>query len=333
MQAALAEATVSRVQGGGAQGPPDLELGAGEPVFKAAPVRIAASPGAFGGLEGAAVLTSERLIIVPGASGARAQRGDPLQRALASAWERVRPALLEAFPIARLLSEPRGKRGAQLAARSRPGIEIPLETVRRAFEARLPGWFGLELALPPPDPRPPYALYFQIDLGPGPHREWAEMIDAQRTAAPARPELERPYALFYLLSPPPKPAVRVRSAEGTRKGTLVLHADGPALKAGFGERVLLPYESITRIVYAAPTSWRKAHLRIEAGEHVMRVEPLKDWDAQRLHDSAHLLAEVAGLPLRRDLGELRATRVAATATAAAGTVAAVAYEIIQSIPW
>lgn len=316
-----------------AGGPPELDLGAREPVFKAAPVRIAASPGAFGGLEGTAVLTSERLIVIPGATGMRVERGDPLQRALATAWERVKPALLEAFPIARLLSEPRARRGAQLAARARPGIEIPLETVRRAFEARLPGWFGLELALPPPDPRPPYALYFQVDVGPGPHREWAEMIEAQRKAAPARPELERPYALFYLLAPPPRPMVRVRSAEGTRKGTFVLHADGPALKAGLGERVLLPYESITRVVYAPSSSWRKGHLRIEAGEHEMRVEPQKDWDGQRLHDSAHLLAEVAGLPLRHDLGQLRATRVVTAATAAAGTAAAVAYEILQSIPW
>ncbi|AKF10219.1 hypothetical protein DB32_007368 [Sandaracinus amylolyticus] len=310
---------------------PDLDLAAGEPVFKAAPVRIAASPGAFGGLEGSAVLTSQRLIVVPGAMG-EVRRGDPLQRALATLWERVKPAVLDAFPIARLLSRARD-RNAQLAARARPGIEIPLETVRRAFEARLPGWIGLELALPLPDPRPPFALYLQLDVGPGPHREWAQQIEALRTSAPARPELERPYALFYLLQPPPRPMVRVRSAEGTRKGALVLHADGPAIATTFAsERVLLPYESITRIVYAAPTSWRRSFLRIEAGEHVMRVEPQKDWDAQRLHDSAHLLAEIAGVPLRRDMGDVRAARVMTAVMTAAGAAAAVAYEVLQSLP-
>jgi hypothetical protein len=312
--------------------PPVDAVTEGEPVFKAAPVRVAASPGASGGIEGAAVLTSERLVVVPGAASIAVDRGAPLARALSSLWARVRPALLEAFPIARLISEPRHARSAQLAARARPGIEIPLEMIGRAFEARLPGWIGLELTLPPPDPRPPFALYLQVDAAPGPHREWADLIDAQRKAAPARPELERPYALFYLLQPPPRPSVRVRSSDGRRKGALTLHADGPAIASTFGEKVLVPYESITRLVFASATSWRRGHLVIEAGAHTIRIDPVKDWDAQRLHDSAQLLAEITGLPLRRDVGPVRAARVATAMATIAGTAAAVAWEILHSLP-
>lgn len=313
------------------------EVSEGEPVFKTAAVRLAASPGAFGGIEGAAVLTSERLVIVPGAvprdgRDGGVSRGDPLQRAMVALWERVKPALLEAFPIARALTRRKHEQSAQLASRARPGIEIPLEMMGRAFEARLPGWIGIELALPPPDPRPPFALYLHVAGAPDEARDWAGLIDAQRKAAPARPELERPYALYYLLQPPPKPSVRVRSSDGRRRGALALHVDGPAIASGFGEQVLLPYESITRVVYAAETPWRRGWLGIEAGAHRIRIEPAKDWDARRLHDSAHLVAEIAGLPLRFDLGSVRAARVATAVATVAGTAAAVAWEILHSLP-
>lgn len=313
----------------GVQLPPPLDdLPTAEAVFRAAPVRIAASPGAHGGLRGVAVLTSERLIVVPGATDPRARRGDPIQQALASLWEMVKPALLEAFPVARLLARPH----AILAARARPGIEIPLEMIRRAFEARLPGWIGIELALPPPDPRPPFALYFELDASAGAPREWVERIEGQKHEAPARPELERPYALFYLLRPLPRPVVVVHGRQGRRRGSFVLHADGPAIATRWDETVLLAYESITGVAWAAPTPWRSASLRIEAGDHVFTVAPRDDWSARLLHDSAHLLAEVAGVPLRTEVGAWRTSRVVTALLTVAGTAAAVAWQVLHSLP-
>jgi hypothetical protein len=309
---------------------PIVDLPAGEVIFKTAPVRIAASPGAFGGLDGVAVLTSERLVVVPGAAGAPAAQGNSLQRTLLSLWEKIKPTLLEAFPVVRLLVRSR----AVLAARARPGIEIPLDMIRRAFEAHPAGWLGVELALPHPDPRPPFALYFRIDSETGGSpREWAQLIEGHKHAAPSHPDLERPYALFYLLRPLPRPQVRVRSSDGRRHGTLVLHPDGPAIAGPFSpERVLFPYESITRLVLASSTPWRRSWLRIEAGEHVTAIHPYNEWDAGLLHDCAHLIAEVAGVPLHRQAGDVRTGRVLTAIATVAGTVAAVAWQILHSLP-
>ena len=314
------------------------ELPPSEHVFDVASVNVTASPGAFGGLDGVAVLTSDRLVIVPGAPLAKQRSGDPITRALSDLWAGVRPALLEAFPLARVLSEPRHRKSSQLASRSRPGVEIPLAAVRRAFEARVPGWVGLELSLPSPDPRPPFAIYLRIDGQlPGAHREWARRIDSLRHTASQRPEIERTYALFYLLRPPPRPRVIVRAADGSaRRGTLGLHLDGPSLAPrGLAHRedVLFAYESIQRLELAPTTLWRRARLSITAGERVWRVDPTSEFDAGQLHDAAQLMGEIAGVPLDRQRGSLRGARITTAAVTAGGGIAAILWELLQYAPW
>jgi hypothetical protein len=309
--------------------PPVVDFFPGELVFKSGPARIAASPGAFDAIEGIAVLTNERLVIVPGAKGALPAKSDPHPHSARSLWEEIERTLLQMFSKA----DPMGRPRSVLAARGRPGIEIPLAMVRRAFEGRLPGWAGIELGLPRSDPRPPFALYLRIDAGEGTPREWVEFIEAQKHAASCHPELERPYALFYLFRPLPRPGVRVRSSEGVRRGALVLHPDGPAIAGVLsGERVLLPYESITRVVLGSVTPWRRAWLRIEAGEHVLTIDPRNDWDFRSLHDCGHLIAEVTGAPLRREAGQMRTARVLTAIATVAGTAAAVAWQVLHSLP-
>src|SRR5688500_17037388 len=85
------------------------DLSPDEPVFFVAPARLAASPGDREGLPGVAVLTSERLAFVPGAAGSPKAiddadlDGGPLREGVAELWTLVRPIVLTAFPIARLL--------------------------------------------------------------------------------------------------------------------------------------------------------------------------------------------------------------------------------------
>src|SRR5690349_8646010 len=83
------------------------DLSPDEPVFFAAPARLAASPDAREDLPGVAVLTSERIAFVPGAPGSptrlRELDGDGFVEALAELWTMVKPAVMTAFPIAKLL--------------------------------------------------------------------------------------------------------------------------------------------------------------------------------------------------------------------------------------
>lgn len=298
-----------------------------EPVFLVAPARLAASPGASDHLAGVAVLTSDRLAFVPGAPGSpppyEELRGDALVDVLAELWAAVKPAVLTAFPMVKiLLREP--SRPSLLAARSRPGIEIPLQLVRRAFEARVPGWLGVELALPLPDPRPPFALFFQVGRFKLEARDWCGKIESHHGQARPRPELERPYALHYLLRPPPRPIVRLRGpAPRSGGGPLALGLDGPTI--GVRETLLLPYESITRLRWAEGTALRKPRLVIGADDREWWIDPRDAYEAPRLLDAARLLSELSGAPLETGVGSIRSARIAGAAGAAAGIAAAIAH--------
>lgn len=306
------------------------ELGADEPVFRVSAVRVATSPGdrAARSFAGVAVLTSNRIAIVPGAPGSPTRKpmnlGD-LPDVLTDLWALVKPVVVEAFPMIRLLTTERpGK--AHLAARSRPGVEIPVHLVRRAFEAHVPTWLGIELALPLPDPRPPFCIYLELVDDREAPRKWRELIEAGRRDARPAPEIERPYALYYLLRDLPKVRVRVRGPDrGTRSGQLVLGPDG--LTIGAANPLKLPFESITELTWAPPTSWRRGELHVTTGERDWVLEPTAD--PRAFQDLAHLLAEVTDVPLRDATGHLRTGRIAAWATAAGTAGAALLYELIH----
>jgi hypothetical protein len=236
----------------------------------------------------------------------------------------VKPAVLTAFPIAKLLVRAPPPKTGHLAARSRPGIEIPLQVVRRAFEARVPGWIGIELCLPIPDPRPPFAIYLQVGRFRLEAKDWAGRIEAHRGQARPRPELERPYGLYYLLRPPPRPIVRVRGpAPQPRGGPMTLAPDGPAI--GIRGEVLLPYESITRLRWAGATKLRRARLAIVAEEREWSIEPRDAFEVKYLYDAAKVIGELAGVPLEDTVGALRSGRIAGWVAAAGATAASIAH--------
>jgi lipoate-protein ligase A len=86
-----------------------------------------------------------------------------------------------------------------------------------ALAARLANCVGLELTLPPRDDRPPFALF--VDLRDRQRaRRWAARLDQARSHAPPRPDLERPYSLYYVLRDPPVPIVRARMRGRRRRG-------------------------------------------------------------------------------------------------------------------
>lgn len=283
-----------------------LELAPGEVVFETARVMLADAPGASRGIEGVAVLTNERLVIVPH-SAPRPTSAGPVMQALERFWSHMSPVFADAFPLATLFMRGRLHHAATIAGRARPGVEVALETIGAVFEARVPGWIGLELHLPAPDPRPPFTLYLQVGAAPGDHREWARLVEAQRKVATMRPEVERPYALYYLLRPPPSASVRVTSRSGVETGTLKLGDDGPSL--GRSGRPLVSYESITALAFAPPTQWRRAHLRIEAGAHAWDLAPRSEREAAWLHDLSRLLGELSGRAVLEIEGPLRRVRV------------------------
>ena len=307
--------------------PPEVtaELPPDEVVFRVAPVRLGLTPDGRDALAAVAVLTSERIAIVPGAPGSptppRPSRGS-FAEVVAGVLEIVKPVLAD-FPIARVFSSPRPV-GHTIASRSRPGIEVPLHAVRRAFEARVRGWVGLELALPVPDARPPFALYLEV----GDAREWAQLIGGARGNARPMPEIERPYALYYLLRSPPRPFVRVRGQGVSARAALRLADDGPTF-GGTREWMLLPYEAITRLTWSAPTAWRRGGVTIEAGEREWTLEPVRAHDAPLLYDASQILSEISGADLRAAPGSIRSARIVTWLAMTGSAAAAIAYELLR----
>lgn len=312
----------------GTTAPPEVtaDLPPDEVVFRVAPVRLGLAPDGRDALAGVAVLTSERIAIVPGAPGSPTPpRPSPgsFAEVIAGVIELVKPVLAE-FPIARVFASQR-RVGHTIASRSRPSIEIPLHSVRRAFEARARGWLGLELALPSPDPRPPFALYLEV----GDAREWASLIGGARGDARPMPDIERPYALYYLLRSPPRPFVRVRGQGVAERGLMRLADDGPTF-GGTREWMLLPYEAITRLTWSEPTAWRRGGVTVEAGEREWKLEPARKRDQPLLYDASRILGEISGAELREAPGSIRSARIVTWLAMTGSAAAAIAYEILRS---
>lgn len=300
------------------------ELPSEEPIFKSGPARLAPSPGAEEALNVTAVLTAARLSFVPGERVAPPSN-DPIRILMGELWQLVRPALLGAFPIVQLIAT-RQRGRAPLAGRGRPAIEIPLQMLDGAFLAgAAPGWLGLRIALGADDPRLPFTLYLEVGDAAS---EWRDLVESARRAARPRPDLERPYALYYLFRPLPSPWVFVRrgSAATGRDGPLVevgrgqlaLGPDGPVLTKAEGEPIV-PYESVERVEIGHATKWRNGWIDFVAGETVFDfIAPRRD--QQALEDLARLVAELSGAPAAVHAGPVALGRVAFRATwlAAAG---------------
>jgi hypothetical protein len=302
--------------------PPPIasDLGASESVLLVLPARLAPSPAAKEAIGGALILTSDRLALVPGAEPPAPRPSDPAGAILHDLWRLVRPAIVDAFPLARLFAA-RHASGIPLAGRGRPGIEVPLQVVRRAFLAgAAPGWVGVEVALPPPDVRPPFALYLHAGDRAA---ELEAALVRHRPGAPPRPDLERPYALFYLFRPPPQIFVRT----GDRAGLLELGADGPTLRKGSRADTIVPYESVTAVEVAPDRGLRRGEVRLRSDDvvHVLRASRTA---LPRLLDVGHLVAEVAGVPARLVTGPVAGGRVAWRATWL-GAAGAAAFELAR----
>lgn len=302
--------------------PPEIEhdLGKDEEVRHVAVGRLLGKPDAAEGLGGLAVLTSDRLLLVPDAPGSprdRSSRG-PLVDAFFELWSTV------AGP----LPGPTRKRAGPVT-RARPGVDIPLTEARDIFVSRVPRTIGLTLALPPPDPRPPWVIYLELpDWATA--REWAETGTTLRGAATPRPELLRPYALYYLTHPPPKPAVELHGPMGTKRGGLRLGADGPEL-GGHDRELVLAYEAIDRLEWATPSAIRRARLTLHAAERTFGIEPVGARDAAELHELARVLAETVALPLDAAEGRVRIKRIAFWAAATASGIGAAIWELLLHV--
>ncbi|MBI2897977.1 MAG: hypothetical protein HYY06_30755 [Deltaproteobacteria bacterium] len=296
------------------------ELPAEEPVFRSAPARLAPSPGSPRWLAGTAVLTAARLSFVPGEDAPRReQSNDPIRILVGELWQLVRPAVLEAFPLAQLIAA-RQRAPSTLAGRGRPGIEVPLQMLEGVFAAGAsPGWLGFTIALAPDDPRPAFSLY--LDLGPSECGEWLGLLERAGAAAVPRPDLERPYALYYLFRPLPTPWVWIGSGKAELgRGKLMLAEDGPALTRRPGE-VLLPYETVDTVEIAHATKWRSGSVALVKSDGFLTfLAPRRDMRA--LEDCAHLIAEISGAAITHRTGPLAAGRIVFRAawmsTAAAG---------------
>lgn len=301
--------------------PPALadDLPPDEPVLGTAPCRLMATVEDPARIAGVVVLTTDRLVIVPGAPGSPPERTEERPSLLAELWRTAGLALLEAALPA---LSPKQKRSAPpLAARSAPGIQIPLSLVRSAFIARLPSFVGLELSLPLPDPRPPFPLYLEL-ADPTQAQGLCDRVEAHRGKARPRPELERPYSLYYLLRPLPSPIVRLRGPGSARRGALRLGPDGPEI-GGSDRTLILAYESVERVEWAAPTSWRKARLTLTAAEREWTIEPTRAAQTDLVYDVGQLLAELSGRPVDEARGPLRRGKIAGWTTVAGGTAAGV----------
>ncbi len=293
------------------------DLARGEEVRHVAVGRLLGKPDAEEGLGGLAILTSDRVMLLPDAPGSPRDRASraPLVDAFYELWSQV------AGP----LPGPTRQR-AGLVTRARPGVDIPLTEARDVFVSRVTRTIGFTLALPPPDPRPPWALYLELPDS-ATARAWADTASTLRATATPRPELLRPYALYYLTHAPPKPVVEVRGPEGVRRGGLRLGPDGPEI-GGHQRELVLPYEAIDRIAWAAPTAFRRARLSLEAESRSYDVEPASARDAKLLAELARVLAETVGMRLDEVEGRVRATRVAFWAAATASGVGAAIWEIL-----
>lgn len=297
------------------------DLGTSEHVLAVVRARLAASPGAAASIPGVVVLTSERLALVPGAELPPEKPSDPVSAVLSDLWALVRPVVVEDSPIAFLFA--RRARPNPIAGRGRPAIEVPLQLVRRPFLAGgAEGWVGVEIALPPPDPRPPFALYLHAGAR---APEIHDAIARHRPSAPPRPELERPYGLFYLFRPPPQVFVRT----GDRRGLLELGADGPTLRRGNVVETLVPYESVTAVELSPDTTWRRGEIRLVLDDTALSLRASRE-ATPRLLDVGRLVAEVAGAPVRAMDGKVAGGRVA-WRLSWVGAAGAVAYEIIRIV--
>jgi len=293
------------------------ELPAEEPVFKSAPARLAPSPGAPDPLAVNAVLTAARLSFVPGERSAPVSN-DPIRILVSELWQLVKPAVFDAFPLVQLIAA-RQRGPAPLAGRGRPAIEVPLQMLDGVFLAgAAPGWLGLRISLPPDDPRLPFTLY--LELGEAAAAEWHDLIDGARRAARPRPELERPYALYYLFRPLPSPWVFVRRGRADAaarddavlrevgRGKLALGADGPVLTKAPAEPIV-PYEAVDRVEIAHATKWRNGWIDLVTSETAFDfLAPRADQRA--LEDLALLVAELSGAPVVVHPGPVAMSRVA-----------------------
>jgi hypothetical protein len=313
------------------------ELPAEEPVFKSAPARLSAGPTSRETLRGAAVLTAARLSFVPGDAPAEPSN-DPIRILLGELWQLVKPALLDAFPIVQLIAA-RQRGPAPLAGRGRPAIEVPLQMLDGVFVAGAsPGWLGLRIALPEGDPRPPFTLY--LELGEQEAADWHDLCESARATARPRPELERPYALYYLFRPLPSPNVFVQRGAPARegrhespltevgRGRLVLGPDGPAL-AKSAPSAILPYEAVERVEIAHATKWRSGWIDLVTAEVAFDFLAPRS-DQRTLEDFARLVSELSGAPVVVHPGPVAVGRVAFRAawlTAAGAGLAELAHLI------
>lgn len=297
------------------------DLGAAEHVLVVVPARLAASPVAETSIPGVVVVTTDRLALVPGAQLPDERPRDPVAGVLADLWALVRPVVVEDSPIAFLFA----KRAMPnpIAGRGRPAIEVPLQLVRRPFLAGgAAGWVGVEIALPPPDPRPPFALYVHAGAR---ATEVHDAIERHRPTAPPRPELERPYALYHLFRPPPQVFVKV----GDRRGLLELGPDGPTLRRGKILETLVPYESVTAVELSHDTTWRRGEVHLVLDDTRVSLRASRE-AMPRLLDVGRLIAEVAGAPVRTTDGKVAGSRVA-WRVGWLGAAGAAAYEIVRII--
>jgi hypothetical protein len=263
------------------------------------------------------VLTSERVLFLPDPPGSGRDRAS--RSPLVSAFFEIWAAFGGPLP------GPTRKR-AGLVTRARPGVDLPLAEARDVFASRVPRTIGLTFSLPAPDPRPPWAVFVELP-DPSTARTWAATASTLRAVATPRPELFRPYSLYYLTHPPPKPAVVVRGPDGTRRGGLRLGPDGPEV-GGHERMTVLPYEAIDRLEWADSTTWRSARLTLDAAERSYVIEPLGAREADALLEVARMLAEITTLPLGRSSGPIRAARIAFWAAATASGVGAAIWELL-----
>lgn len=289
------------------------DMDEGEAVLRVAPALFVDQPDRTLGLPCVAVMTPDRLIVVPGAPGS--PQG-PRNEATAGG---LLAALFGTVRAPR--RDDAAERGRQsLAARARPGIDVPLGLVRSAFLARTSTSVGLELTLPLPDPRPPWALYLAMPSETE-ARAWVEEFEKRRPGARPMPELERPYAIYYLSRALPRPVVRLRGPQ-QRRGALTLAPDGPEI-GGTRRLRLFPYESLQRLEWSAPTKLRKARLVMTVAEREWVLEPVAKHHAAGLLDVGHLMAEIVERPVDYAKGPLRLARLTAWAAGAGGGAAAI----------
>lgn len=286
-----------------------------ESVKRVAAARLLAHPTAREGLGVVAVLTSDRLFLLPGAEGSPDSRMpvDHVGHIIVDLWRMVKRAT---DPMAQPESE------------RRSAIEIPLTELRKAHETRDPSTFGLEMTLPLPDPRPPWSLYVEL-MAPTERNAWIEQLEVLRTAAAPRPDRERPYSLYYLTRELPHPAVKLKAPDGrTRRGFLTAGGDGLNFGSLGRPAPLLGYESIDAVEWSDPSALRAPKVTFTAAEREWVVVPRNNGHIDALRDLSRLAAEGAGAQLDSKTGDLRTGRIAWALAAGSSAAAAVAEWLI-----